>query len=159
MVNQSWLSVNHGLQLQGLGRGGCISMLLNWVFANTCCWNLTKRNNLIRLCNIFYNLLCFPFFPRTFGDNLIYTDWQRDNYFRAIKVNLFPSLAPILLIREQDHSTLPNHDHFTASLHAQRPYIYGHRCTVTSVKLCSVASICYAAFWGVSCEFVVPLMS
>ena len=122
--NQSspWLSVNHGLQLQGLGRGGCISLLLNWVVQNNCCWNLTKRNNFIRLCNIFYNLLCFPFFPRTFGDNLIYTDWQRDNYFRAVKV--FPSLAPILLIGEQDHSTLPNHDHFTASLRAQRTYIY-----------------------------------
>jgi len=25
---------------------------------------------------------------RTFGDNLIYTDWQRDNYFRAIKESL-----------------------------------------------------------------------
>ena len=157
MVNQSWLSVNHGLQLQGLGRGGCISLLLNWVVQNNCCWNLTKRNNFIRLCNIFYNLLCFPFFPRTFGDNLIYTDWQRDNYFRAVKV--LPSLAPILLIGEQDHSTLPNHDHFTASLHAQRTYIYGHECTVTSVKLCSVAAICYVAFWGVCYEFVVTLMS
>ena len=31
------------------------------------------------LLNIF--LCC-----RTFGDNLIYTDWQRDNYFRAVKV-------------------------------------------------------------------------
>ena len=26
---------------------------------------------------------------RTFGDNLIYTDWQRDNYFRAVKVVSF----------------------------------------------------------------------
>ena len=109
VISQSWSAVT------GTWKGRVVQ--------NTCCWNLTKRNNFIRLCNIFYNLLCFPFFPRTFGDNLIYTDWQRDNYFRAVKV--FPSLPPLLLIGEQDHSTLPNHDHFTANLHAQRPYIYG----------------------------------
>ena len=143
VISQSWSAVT------GTWKGRVVQ--------NTCCWNLTKRNNFIRLCNIFYNLLCFPFFPRTFGDNLIYTDWQRDNYFRAVKV--LPSLAPILLIGEQDHSTLPNHDHFTASLRAQRTYIYGHRCTVTSVKLSSVAAICYVAFWGVCYEFVVTLMS
>ena len=120
VISQSWFTVT------GTWKGRVYFNVVKIGFLqNTCCWNLTKRNNFIRLCNIFYNLLCFPFFPRTFGDNLIYTDWQRDNYFRAVKVNLFPSLAPILLIGEQDHSTLPNHDHFTANLHAQRPYIYG----------------------------------
>ena len=35
---------------------------------------------------IFSDLLNTLFCCRTFGDNLIYTDWQRDNYFRAVKV-------------------------------------------------------------------------
>ena len=42
---------------------------------------------------------------RTYGDNLIYTDWQRDNYFRAIQ-----QLAPAggRLGIEQDNLTVTN---------------------------------------------------
>jgi creatinase len=42
---------------------------------------------------------------RSFGDNLVYTDWQRDNYFRAVK-KLLPD--GITLGVEFDHLTLDN---------------------------------------------------
>jgi creatinase len=42
---------------------------------------------------------------RSFGDNLVYTDWQRDNYFRAVKKLLPDGIA---LGVEFDHLTLDN---------------------------------------------------
>lgn len=43
---------------------------------------------------------------RSFGDNLVYSDWQRDNFFRAVK-KLLPD--GITLGIEFDHLTLENH--------------------------------------------------
>ena len=40
---------------------------------------------------------------RTFGDNLVYTDWQRDNYFRAVQ-QLVPNRGRVGV--EFDHLTL-----------------------------------------------------
>ncbi len=42
---------------------------------------------------------------RTFGDNVIYTDWQRDNYFRAIQGEL---AIPKTLGVEYDHINVEN---------------------------------------------------
>ncbi len=42
---------------------------------------------------------------RTFGENVIYTDWQRDNYFRAIQGEL---AAPKVLGVEYDHINVEN---------------------------------------------------
>ena len=42
---------------------------------------------------------------RTFGDNVIYTDWQRDNYFRALKQEL---VSPKTLGVEYDHINVEN---------------------------------------------------
>ena len=42
---------------------------------------------------------------RTFGDNVIYTDWQRDNYFRALKQEL---ASPKTLGVEYDHINVEN---------------------------------------------------
>ena len=44
-------------------------------------------------------------YRRTFGDNLIYTDWQRDNYFEAVK-QLVPNRGRVGI--EFDHVTLDN---------------------------------------------------
>lgn len=43
---------------------------------------------------------------RTFGDNLVYTDWQRDNYFRAVQ-KLIPGIGKVGV--EFDHLNLENH--------------------------------------------------
>lgn len=43
---------------------------------------------------------------RTFGDNIVYTDWQRDNYFRAIQ-KLIPNQGSVGI--EFDHINLENH--------------------------------------------------
>jgi len=42
---------------------------------------------------------------RTFGDNIVYTDWQRDNYFVAVK-NLIPDGSRVGI--EYDHLNLEN---------------------------------------------------
>ena len=43
---------------------------------------------------------------RTYGDNLVYTDWQRDNYFRAVQ-KLIPNTGKVGV--EFDHINLENH--------------------------------------------------
>jgi len=50
---------------------------------------------------------------RTVGDNLIYTDWQRDNYFRAIQ-QLAPAAGRIGI--EQDNLTVTNLGKMTGAL-------------------------------------------
>ena len=50
---------------------------------------------------------------RTFGDNLVYTDWQRDNYFRALK-QLTPSAGRIGI--EFDHVSLDTRSKLEAAL-------------------------------------------
>ena len=50
---------------------------------------------------------------RTFGDNLIYTDWQRDNYFRAIQ-QLTPTGGRVGI--EQDNVTVTNLGKFIGAL-------------------------------------------
>ena len=50
---------------------------------------------------------------RTFGDNLVYTDWQRDNYFHAVQ-GLVPAGATVGL--EFDHVSLHHRDQFEAAL-------------------------------------------
>lgn len=50
---------------------------------------------------------------RTVGDNLIYTDWQRDNYFRAIQ-KLTPAGGRVGV--EFDNLTLANRDKLAAAL-------------------------------------------
>ena len=50
---------------------------------------------------------------RTFGDNLVYTDWQRDNYFRAV-LKLIPDGSRIGI--ESDHLTLQNRDKLGTAL-------------------------------------------
>ena len=50
---------------------------------------------------------------RTFGDNLIYTDWQRDNYLRAVQ-KLIPDGSRIGI--ESDHLTLQNRDKLGVAL-------------------------------------------
>jgi len=52
---------------------------------------------------------------RTFGDNLIYTDWQRDNYFQAVQ-HLVPDGATVGI--EFDHVNLQNRDKLEAALPA-----------------------------------------
>ena len=52
---------------------------------------------------------------RTFGDNLIYTDWQRDNYFRAVQ-RLIADGATVGI--EFDHVNLQNRDKLQAALPA-----------------------------------------
>jgi creatinase len=52
---------------------------------------------------------------RSFGDNLIYTDWQRDNFFRAVQ-ELVPDGARLGI--EADHLTLQNRDKLAAALPA-----------------------------------------
>ena len=47
------------------------------------------------------------------GDNLVYTDWQRDNYFHAVR-DLVPEGANVGL--EFDHVSLLNKDKFEAAL-------------------------------------------
>jgi len=42
---------------------------------------------------------------RSYGDNVIYTDWQRDNYFRALKLEL---ASPKTLGIEFDHISVEN---------------------------------------------------
>ncbi|MEM7209414.1 MAG: aminopeptidase P family protein [Pseudomonadota bacterium] len=51
---------------------------------------------------------------RTFGDNIVYTDWQRDNYFVAIR-KLIPKTARRVGI-EFDHMNLDNHNKLQAIL-------------------------------------------
>lgn len=43
---------------------------------------------------------------RTYGDNIVYTDWQRDNYFRAVK-KLIPNKGKVGV--ECDHLNLENY--------------------------------------------------
>ena len=50
---------------------------------------------------------------RTFGENLVYTDWQRDNYFRAVQ-NELPARGRLGV--EFDHLTLLNRDKLQAAL-------------------------------------------
>jgi len=50
---------------------------------------------------------------RTFGDNLVYTDWRRDNYFRAAQ-EVLPGRGRIGI--EADHLTLQNRDKLRAAL-------------------------------------------
>jgi creatinase len=50
---------------------------------------------------------------RTFGDNLTYTDWQRDNYIHAVQ-QLAPDRGRIGI--EYDHLTLQNMDRLKAAL-------------------------------------------
>jgi creatinase len=52
---------------------------------------------------------------RTVGDNLIYTDWQRDNYFRAVQ-QLIKDGATVGI--EFDHVNLQNRDKLQAALPA-----------------------------------------
>ena len=54
---------------------------------------------------------------RTFGDNLIYTDWQRDNFFRAVQ-RLIRDGATVGI--EYDHVTLQNREKLQAALPAAR---------------------------------------
>jgi creatinase len=51
------------------------------------------------------------------GDNRVYTDWQRDNYFRAVQ-DLVPAVATVGL--EFDHVSLLNKDKFEAALPGRR---------------------------------------
>ncbi|MCP4329090.1 MAG: M24 family metallopeptidase [Alphaproteobacteria bacterium] len=50
---------------------------------------------------------------RTFGDNLIFTDWQRDNYFRAIQQET-PNRGRVGI--EIDHISVENRDKLQAAL-------------------------------------------
>ena len=50
---------------------------------------------------------------RGVADNLIYTDWRRDNYFEAVK-RLIPDRGRVGI--ETDHVTLGNHDKLKAAL-------------------------------------------
>ena len=52
---------------------------------------------------------------RSFGDNLVYTDWQRDNFFRAVQ-ELVPDGARLGI--EADHLTLQNRDKLAKTLPA-----------------------------------------
>ncbi len=52
---------------------------------------------------------------RSFGDNLVYTDWQRDNFFRAVQ-ELVPDGARLGI--EADHLTLQNRDKLATALPA-----------------------------------------
>jgi creatinase len=54
---------------------------------------------------------------RSFGDNLIYTDWQRDNYFHAVR-KLIPDGGTVGI--EFDHVHLQNMDKLKAALPASR---------------------------------------
>ena len=51
---------------------------------------------------------------RTYGDNLVYTDWQRDNYFRAVR-KVVPTSVKRLGV-EFDHITVANRAKFEAFL-------------------------------------------
>jgi creatinase len=53
---------------------------------------------------------------RSFGDNLVYTDWQRDNYFRAIQrlMRLISDGATVGI--EFDHVNLQNRDKLQAAV-------------------------------------------
>jgi len=53
-------------------------------------------------------------YRRTFGDNVVYTDWQRDNYFRAVR-EVVPQSAKRVGI-EFDHVNLTNRAKFEAAL-------------------------------------------
>lgn len=48
-------------------------------------------------------------YRRSIGDNLVYTDWKRDNYYRAIK-NVLPNPKTIAI--EADHLTLSSKQKF-----------------------------------------------
>ncbi len=52
-------------------------------------------------------------YRRTFGDNLVYTDWQRDNYFEAVRT-LIEDAGRIGV--EFDHMNLENHGKLAAAL-------------------------------------------
>ena len=51
---------------------------------------------------------------RTYGDNLVYTDWQRENYFRAVR-KVVPTSVKRLGV-EFDHITVANRAKFEAFL-------------------------------------------
>ena len=46
-------------------------------------------------------------YRRTYGDNVVFTDWQRDNYFRAVE-QLIPGVRRLGI--EFDHVTLQTHE-------------------------------------------------
>ena len=50
---------------------------------------------------------------QSFGDDLVYTDWQRDNYFFAVK-ELIPSARRVGV--EMDHISVENHGKLSAAL-------------------------------------------
>ncbi len=50
---------------------------------------------------------------RTFGDNLVYTDWQQDNFLRAVQ-QLMPDSGRVGI--EYDHVTLERYDKLRAAL-------------------------------------------
>ena len=50
---------------------------------------------------------------RSFGEQVIYTDWQRDNYFHAVRT-LLPSARRVGV--EQDHLSVENHTRLAAAL-------------------------------------------
>lgn len=52
---------------------------------------------------------------QTFGDNLVYTDWQQDNYFRAVE-QLAPNVHRVGI--EFDHVTLERREKFATALPA-----------------------------------------
>ncbi len=54
-------------------------------------------------------------YRRTFGDNLVYTDWQRDNYYRAVQQLL---AAPRRVGIEFDHVSLERREKFGVALPA-----------------------------------------
>ena len=45
---------------------------------------------------------------RSFGENLVYTDWQRDNFFQAVKELVGPE-SPGKVGVEFDHLSLQQH--------------------------------------------------
>ena len=53
-------------------------------------------------------------YRRTYGDNIVYTDWQRDNYFRAVR-EVVPASAKRVGI-EFDHVNLTNRAKLEAAL-------------------------------------------
>ena len=67
-----------------------------------------------RIASVFANIDGGQPWRRGFGgDNLVYTDWRRDNYFHAVQ-GLVPAGATVGL--EYDHVSLRNRDKFEAAL-------------------------------------------
>jgi creatinase len=53
-------------------------------------------------------------YRRTYGDNVVYTDWQRDNYFRAVARTLPANVRRLGV--EYDHMSLQTRDKLVAAL-------------------------------------------